>query len=252
MQKKLLAVALSGVLVFGAGMSVFAADAVESAADAAESEADAFLSEEDGELDALLGGLMSSLGDEEADLDGLLSSLGVDEENAGELLGMVLGGLSEAGGDLDGLLDSVMGGLATDETEGEGFELDDNTLNAVTDSLGIDLSSEDISGLMALLNDPESAKQMFSGLFEEGGIGATILDMIGSKDNALGTVVGSMKDDDGGYDIDKIVESLQGVKESGDGIEIDGTEISAEDLNDTFNDVLGAFGLAGEDETEAA
>lgn len=245
MHKKILAVILSGMLVFGAGMSVFAADAAESEAAAAATD--------EGSLDALLGGLMNSLGSEEGSLDDILSSLGSEEGSLDELLsslggeeggtnamlGMLLGSLGSEEGSLDSLLGSVLGGLSGDETEGGGF------------GLGLDLSKGDLAGIVEALSDPETS-EMLSGLLAKDGPGTMILDLISSEDNAIGTVLGALKSEDGGYDIEKVIKSLEGAEEKEDSIVIDGTEISAEEINEAITGVLGMLGLSEEGETEAA
>lgn len=273
MQKKILAVVLSGMLVFGAGMSVYAADAAESEATA------------EGGVESLLGGLMSSLGSDEESLDGLLSSLGGEE---GSLDGL-LSSLGGEGGSLDGLLsslggeggslDELLSSLGVDEESLEGLlsslgeeggslegllsslGVEGGSLDEILSSLGgeggsgallgmllgsldLDLSAEELAGLGEALDDPE-AEKLLSGLFTEDGIGTSILDMIGSEDNSLGTLLGSMKSEEGGYDIDKIIKGLEGAEEKEGSIVIDGTEVSQEEIRDAVTEVLGMFGLSG-------
>ena len=224
MHKKILAVALSGMLVFGTGISTHAAE-----------------SKEEG-LGSLLGGLMDSLGSEEGDIDDLLSSLGGEEGGLDDLLSS-LGGeggldelLSSLGGEdvgallaglgsEEGLLGSVLGGLSGDETEG--------------------LSKEDLLGLGEALSDPD-----ISSLFAADGFGTVILDMLGSEDTALGSFISSMKGEDGSYDIERIIKSLEEAEEKEDSFVIDGTEIPAEEIRESVTGIMALFGLS--EETEAA
>lgn len=130
------------------------------------------------------------------------------------------------------------------EAEEGGFSLDTLKLLAsgLGSKLGMDLSKEDIASLSGMLKNPETLKQTLGGLFTEGGIGAKVLDMIGSRSSTLGTVVDSVKNGEGGYDMDKIVESLENVVEKDGSVVIGGTEISKEEISAAVTDVLESFG----------
>ena len=214
MTKKMMAIVLSGMLVFGAGMSVYAADAPESEA-----------------------GVSESLGM----LDALLTDVNSEE-------------------DMENLLGSLLGVPATDETEGEGAgllpSLDENTLKAIAGTvggaLGIKISEDDMAALSALVQDPAAMEQMLTGLFTEGGPGAAALDLIGSRNTVLGGIINSMKSEDGSYDFDRIARIMEGAEEKDGSLVIDGTEVPKEEIEDAVTEVMAAFGLAGEEETEAA
>jgi hypothetical protein len=157
-----------------------------------------------------LSGMLSSIGGSDGDISGLLGSLGLDD-----LAGQLTGG--------DGSLD--LGALLQKAALG-------------------DLSKEDLAGVIAALKDPESLKGMLDGLFAKDGLGTTILDKLGSDDNAIGSVVKSLKGADGTYDVEKIeqiMESVGNAVENGSGIVINGTELSAEDIQNAAAKVIGLF-----------
>ena len=187
MQKKFLAVALSGMMIFGSFAVVYAADGQES-------EITASVVAGEGGLVSLLGGLLGGAGDE-----------------------------SEGGFSLD-TLKSLATGLGS--------------------KLGIDLSEEDIASLSGMLKNPEVLKQTLGGLFSEGGIGAKVLDMIGSSSSTIGTVVDSVKNGEGGYDMDKIVEILENAVEKDGSVVIGGTEILKEEISAAVTNVLNSFGVS--------
>ena len=251
--KKIVAFALSGMMVLGAGMSVYAADT------AAESEATAAAGEEEG-LGSLVGGLLGSLGSEDGSVEDLLTSLGADEGELNDLMGLLGEGgeglsslVDEGTKGVESLVNGVLGGLSGD---GEGFSLDEESLKGIAEvignEMGISLSEEDIAGITAALSDPETLNEMISGFFAEGGMLATILDAISSEDYAIASVIQSMKDPEGGYDYEKILKALEGAQETDNGLLIDGTEISGEELAAVANEVMGMFGVSGAAETEAA
>ena len=206
MLKKVYALILAGAMTIAGCINVFAADEADETGNANEtfSFLDAFVS------DASLDKILNSLGSEEGDISGLLGSLGLDD-----LAGQLTGG--------DGSLD--LGALLQEAALG-------------------DLSKEDLAGVIAALKDPESLKGMLDGLFAEDGLGTTILDKLGSDDNAIGSVVKSLKGADGTYDVEKIeqiMESVGNAVENGSGIVINGTELSAEDIQNAAAKVIGLF-----------
>ncbi len=253
MYKKVLAVVLSGMMVFGAGMSVCAAESEKGAESllgglmnslgGEEGDLEDLLSSlgsEEGDLGALLSSLgseesldelLSSLGSEEGGLGELLSSLGGENGESSALLGMLLGSLASD----EDLLGSVLGGLSGDGTEADGFHL----------------SAEDLAGLGEALSDPE-AYETLSGLFAADGLGTMILDLVSSKGGTLGILAGSLKNEEGGYDIEKIIKSLEGAEEKEGSIVIDGNEITEEEIQEAVTGVIEMFGLSGGGETEAA
>jgi len=175
MQKKFLAVVLSGMMVLGSFVVVYAADEQES-------EIAVSVEAEEGGLGSLLGGL----------------SVNTDT------------------------LKSLASGLGS--------------------KLGIDLSGEDIASLSGMLKNPETLNQTLGGLFTEGGIGAKVLDVIGSRSSMLAAVVDSVKNGEGGYDMDKMIESLENAVEKDGSVVIGGTEISKEEISAVVTDVLALFG----------
>ena len=175
MQKKFLAVVLSGMMVLGSFAVVYAADEQE-------------------------------------------SEIAVSVEAEEDGLGSLLGGLSVN----TDTLKSLASGLGS--------------------KLGIDLSGEDIASLSGMLKNPETLKQTLGGLFTEGGIGAKVLDVIGSRSSMLAAVVDSVKNGEGGYDMDKMIESLENAVEKDGSVVIGGTEISKEEISAVVTDVLALFG----------
>ena len=234
MTKKMMAVVLSAMLVSGAGLSVYAADAQES--EAAVSEA---------------------AGEEGGSLENLLSLPGAEEGSPGILDALLTDVNSEE--DMENLLGSLLGVPSTDETEAEGAgrlpSLDENTLKAIAgtvgSALGVEISEDDMAALSALVQDPAAMEQMLAGLFAEGGPGAAALDLIGSRNTVLGGIINSMKSEDGSYDFDKIAKVMEGVEEKNGSLVIGGTEVPKEEIEDAVTEVMAAFGLAKEEETEA-
>ena len=234
MTKKMMAVVLSAMLVSGAGLSVYAADAQES--EAAVSEA---------------------AGEEGGSLEDLLSSPGAEEGSPGILDALLTDVNSEE--DMENLLGSLLGVPSTDETEAEGAgrlpSLDENTLKAIAgtvgSALGVEISEDDMAALSALVQDPAAMEQMLAGLFAEGGPGAAALDLIGSRNTVLGGIINSMKSEDGSYDFDRIVKVMEGAEEKNGSLVIGGTEVPKEEIEDAVTEVMAAFGLAKEEETEA-
>ena len=206
MLKKVYALILAGAMTIAGCIHVFAADEADETGNANKTSSflDSFVS------DASLDKILNSLGSEEGDISGLLGSLGLDD-----LAGQLTGG--------DGSLD--LGALLQEAALG-------------------DLSKEDLAGVIAALKDPESLKGMLDGLFAKDGLGTTILDKLGSDDNAIGSVVKSLKGADGTYDVEKIeqiMESVGNAVENGSGIVINGTELSAEDIQNAAAKVIGLF-----------
>ena len=213
MTKKMMAIVLSVMLVFGAGMSVYAADAGES---------EAGVSEPLGMLDALLAEV-----DSEEDMENLLGSLlGVPAADETE---------AEGAGLLPFLDENTLKAIA----------------GTVGGALGVEISEDDMAAFSALLQDPAAMEQMLTGLFTEGGPGAAALDLIGSRNTVLGGIINSMKSEDGSYDFDKIAEIVEGAEEQAGSIVINGTEVPKEEIEDAVAEVMAAFGLTGEEEAEA-
>jgi len=136
----------------------------------------------------------------------------------------------------EGGLGSLLGGLPvnTDTLK--------SLASGLGSKLGIDLSGEDIASLSGMLKNPETLKQTLGGLFTEGGIGAKVLDVIGSRSSMLAAVVDSVKNGEGGYDMDKMIESLENAVEKDGSVVIGGTEISKEEISAVVTDVLALFG----------
>lgn len=276
MMKKVLAITLSGIMVLGGSMSVFAADgaeseaavsaaesAVESAASSVESAA-AEGSEEES-LEAMLGDLLGALGGEEGQegedpIGDLLGALGVDEESLNslaegigysEILGSLFGdgesfdlGSWLEGFDVGSTLGSIYGALET--LTADDFTMDEASVKELADTLGIKMTDEEVHDLIEIANDPDAFEKMVADLFAKDGPCASILDAIGSKGGALGTVIDAMKSDDGGYDIEKIKTSLENVEEKEDSIVIDGTELTQDDIAGAIEDVMTALGITDE------
>ena len=248
--KRFLAVVLSGALVFGAGMSVCAADAKEGKA--AQSPA---AGKAEGGLDSMLGGLMNSLGGEDGSVDGLLSSLGVEDGSVDGLLSS----LGVEDGSLDGLLSSLgeEAGSLDDLLSSLGEQIESNALlgtvlsglgieeGRLEDAIGIvlgriagDGAEADLGTLVQMFSDPEALKDKLSDFFAKGGLGAMILDRIASRDGILATVVNSLKGEDGGYDVEKLMNSLENATQKDGSLVIDGTEVPEEELEDAVAQAL--------------
>ena len=285
MFRKSLAVFISGILVLGSSSAVFAADAATSD----KTEATGTESTSDDSLTALIGGFLGEDGDS-IDLEGLIGA--VTDENGELNLDGLLGGEGEEGSlDLNALLGGLLGG-----EEGEvdleallGSVVDENgnfDLSGLLEMFGVDESSLDIAGILAmiggiggesfseelktleaeagvedgeevtmdevetmingLVSNPDEVTALVSSLFKEGGIGASVLDLVGSTDDTISGIVDSMKDDSGEYSLDRMAEAFGSVEVNDEGISIDGQEISAEEIENTVNQLLEAFGLSEE------
>ena len=286
MFRKSLAVLISGVLVLGSSSAVFAADAATSTpAEATDTQSTtdedlvnligSFLGEdgesidlegligavtdengevnlagllggeegEEGSLD--LGGLVSGLlgGEEgEVDLEALLGSV-VDENGNFDLSGLLeMFGVDESSLDIAGIL-AMIGGIG-----GESFSEELKTLEAeagVED--GEEVTLDEVETMInGLVSNPDEVTALVSSLFKEGGIGASVLDLVGSTDDTISGIVDSMKDDSGEYSLDRMAEAFGSVEVNDEGISIDGQEISAEEIENTVNQLLEAFGLSEE------
>ena len=224
--KRFLAVVLSGALVFGAGMSVCAADAKEGK----EAQSPA-AGKAEGGLDSMLGGLMNSLGSEDGSVDGLLSSLGVEDGSVDGLLsslGVSLGEQIES----NALLGTVLSGLGIEEGRLE------DAIGIVLGRIAGDGAEADLGTLVQMFSDPEALKDKLSVFFAKGGLGAMILDRIASRDGILATVVNSLKGEDGGYDVEKLMNSLENATQKDGSLVIDGTEVPEEELEDAVAQAL--------------
>ena len=198
---------------------------------------------EEGSLDlnALLGGLLG--GEEgEVDLEALLGSV-VDENGNFDLSGLLeMFGVDESSLDIAGIL-AMIGGIG-----GESFSEELKTLEAeagVED--GEEVTMDEVETMInGLVSNPDEVTALVSSLFKEGGIGASVLDLVGSTDDTISGVVDSMKDDSGEYSLDRMAEAFGSVEVNDEGISIEGQEISAEEIENTVNQLLEAFGLSEE------
>ena len=193
------------------------------------------------DLNALLGGL---LGGEEGDLDleALLGSV-VDENGNFDLSGLLeMFGVDESSLDIAGIL-AMIGGIG-----GESFSEELKTLEAeagVED--GEEVTMDEVETMInGLVSNPDEVTALVSSLFKEGGIGASVLDLVGSTDDTISGIVDSMKDDSGEYSLDRMAEAFGSVEVNDEGISIEGQEISAEEIENTVNQLLEAFGLSEE------
>ena len=193
------------------------------------------------DLNALLGGL---LGGEEGDLDleALLGSV-VDENGNFDLSGVLeMFGVDESSLDIACIL-ATIGGIG-----GESFSEELKTLETeagVTD--GEEVTLDEVEGMITeLVSNPDEVTALVSSLFKEGGIGASVLDLVGSTGDTISGIVDSMKDDSGDYSLDRMTEAFGSVEVNDEGISIDGQEISAVEIENTVNQLLEAFGLSEE------
>ena len=204
---------------------------------------------EEGSLDlnALLGGLLG--GEEgEVDLEALLGSV-VDENGNFDLSGLLeMFGVDESSLDIAGIL-AMIGGIG-----GESFSEELKTLEAeagVED--GEEVTMDEVETMInGLVSNPDEVTALVSSLFKEGGIGASVLDLVGSTDDTISGIVDSMKDDSGEYSLDRMAEAFGSVEVNDEGISIEGQEISAEEIENTVNQLLEAFGLSEEAPTSEA
>ena len=319
MFRKSLAVLISGVLVLGSSSAVFAADAATSTP----AEATDTQSTTDEDLVNLIGSFLGEDG-ESIDLEGLIGAV-TDENGEVNLAGLLGGEEGEEGSlDLGGLVSGLLGGAEGEEgsfdlgglAEGEEGSLDLNALlggllggeegevdleallgsvvdengnfdlSGLLEMFGVDESSLDIAGILAmiggiggesfseelktleaeagvedgeevtmdevetmingLVSNPDEVTALVSSLFKEGGIGASVLDLVGSTDDTISGIVDSMKDDSGEYSLDRMAEAFGSVEVNDEGISIEGQEISAEEIENTVNQLLEAFGLSEE------
>ena len=193
------------------------------------------------DLNALLGGLLG--GEEgEVDLEALLGSV-VDENGNFDLSGLLeMFGVDESSLDIAGIL-AMIGGIG-----GESFSEELKTLEAeagVED--GEEVTMDEVETMInGLVSNPDEVTALVSSLFKEGGIGASVLDLVGSTDDTISGIVDSMKDDSGEYSLDRMAEAFGSVEVNDEGISIDGQEISAEEIENTVNQLLEAFGLSEE------
>ena len=198
---------------------------------------------EEGSLDlnALLGGLLG--GEEgEVDLEALLGSV-VDENGNFDLSGLLeMFGVDESSLDIAGIL-AMIGGIG-----GESFSEELKTLEAeagVED--GEEVTMDEVETMInGLVSNPDEVTALVSSLFKEGGIGASVLDLVGSTDDTISGIVDSMEDDSGEYSLDRMAEAFGSVEVNDEGISIEGQEISAEEIENTVNQLLEAFGLSEE------
>ena len=246
MKKQIMAFVLSGAMLLGGCVSVFAADA------AAESEVSQAAEGDQESLSALLGsigskgldGLMSSFGGEEG-LGGLLNSVG-GEEGLGGLLNSV-GGKEGLGG----LLSSVVSGDSLDDLLNSTGITD--LIGAVSDENGcVDVSAlMQMFGLDGLPEKTEELKEMLSGFFQEGEIGSDLLDTLAAEGGNLEALIESMKDEAGAYDVGRIIACLTDLKSKGNGLVINGIEITEEEFRKAFPKMIEFFIAIGQMEAES-
>ena len=178
---------------------------------------------EEGSLDlnALLGGLLG--GEEgEVDLEALLGSV-VDENGNFDLSGLLeMFGIDESSLDIAGIL-AMIGGIG-----GESFSEELKTLEAeagVED--GEEVTMDEVETMInGLVSNPDEVTALVSSLFKEGGIGASVLDLVGSTDDTISGIVDSMKDDSGEYSLDRMAEAFGSVEVNDEGISIEGLKAS--------------------------
>ena len=151
-------------------------------------------------------------------------------------------GIDESSLDIAGIL-AMIGGIG-----GESFSEELKTLEAeagVED--GEEVTMDEVETMInGLVSNPDEVTALVSSLFKEGGIGASVLDLVGSTDDTISGIVDSMKDDSGEYSLDRMAEAFGSVEVNDEGISIDGQEISAEEIENTVNQLLEAFGLSEE------
>jgi hypothetical protein len=215
------------------------------------------------DIQALLGSLVGE--DGSFDLNGIIGGLLGGEEgefNVEELLGYVVDengnldlsgvlgmfGMDEESLDLGGILDSI------GEMGGESFSKELKNLEAeagIADA-GEEVSLDQVEAMVTeLASNPEEVTSLIGSLFKEGGIGAALLDMVGSTDETFAGIVDNMKDDSGEYSLDRMAEALDSIEVNDEGVSIDGQEISQEEIEKSVNQLLEAFGLS-EEALEAA
>ena len=190
-----------------------------------------------------LGELLGSLGisADSFDLEGLLGSL--FDENGNVDLDGILGqfGVDASSLDIAGILDMI-GGLG-----GERFSEELKSLEAEAGAEGDEVSLNDVEAMVnELISNPEEAKGLADSLFKEGGIAASLLDMLSGTSESLSGVVDSLKDSSGEYSLDRVVETLGTIEGNEEGVSIGGQELSQKEIEETVTQLLGAFGLSGE------
>jgi hypothetical protein len=145
--------------------------------------------------------------------------------------------------------EEVDAAAAEDEEEfGGHFGLTENLkelTGTLVSALNLDLSETELEGVVELFSDPSALKEQMTGLFEKGAPGAEFLDSLENQQEALASIIGSLKDEDGEYSLSRIAEALKSAKEAedGDGVIIEGEEISREELSEYMEMFLSALGF---------
>ena len=253
MKKQILAVMLTGTMVFGCSLSAFAAEAESLPAEAP-------AAEEAGSLEDVLSAIVgegggsvedlvkSIVGENGENVEGVVKSIvGENGENVQELVESIVG---ENGENVRELVNSFVGenGEGLEEILGK-FGLGDVIssdgqvdVSGLLEKFGINnVSEEDVSSLIALFQDPDAFKEMLTGLFTKDGIGTLFLNMASAKSPVLGKITESLKAEDGGYDVEKVMTAFGSIEEKDGTVVINGTEIPEEELTaaveDTMNEI---------------
>ena len=238
MKKQILAVMLTGTMVFGCSLSAFAAEAESLPAEAP-------AAEEAGSLEDVLSAIVgegggsvedlvkSIVGENGENVEGVVKSIvGENGENVRELVNSFVGENGEG-------LKEVLGKFGLDGVITPDGEVD---VTGLLKKFGINnVSEEDVSSLIALFQDPDAFKEMLTGLFTKDGIGTLFLNMASSKSPVLGKITESLKAEDGGYDVEKVMTAFGSIEEKDGTVVINGTEIPEEELTaaveDTMNEI---------------
>ena len=192
--------------------------------------------------------MKSIVGENGENVEGVVKSIvGENGENVQELVESIVG---ENGENVRELVNSFVGenGEGLQEVLGK-FGLGDVIssdgqvdVSGLLEKFGINnVSEEDVSSLIALFQDPDAFKEMLTGLFTKDGIGTLFLNMASAKSPVLGKITESLKAEDGGYDVEKVMTAFGSIEEKDGTVVINGTEIPEEELTaaveDTMNEI---------------
>jgi chemotaxis protein histidine kinase CheA len=144
--------------------------------------------------------------------------------------------------------EEVDAAAAEDEEEfGGHFGLTENMkelTGTLVSALNLDLPETELEGVVTLFSDPSALREQMTDLFEKGAPGAEFLDSLANQQEALASLIDSLKDEDGEYSLSRIAEALKSAKEAedGDGVVIEGEEISGEELSEYVEKFFSSLG----------
>jgi hypothetical protein len=105
---------------------------------------------------------------------------------------------------------------------------------AFISGLNLDLSQDEQEDAVELFSDSNTLKDLMADLFAKDAPGTEFLDSLSEQKEGLASLIDSLKDEDGGYSLGKIAKALKSATqaEDGEGVVIEGVEISNEELSE--------------------